>query len=61
MIQFADGNKASTEELRADVEAAKKKFNPRDFCFSLMTVEGLLNYIAVLENQIENSPGIEHS
>lgn len=42
-IFFADGNKATLSEIRADVEAAKLKYGYRDFCFSYLTVEALLN------------------
>lgn len=42
-IFLADGNKTTLSEIRADVEAAKHKFGYREFCFTYITVEALLN------------------
>lgn len=44
-IQLATGILVTTEELRADVEAAKKIFMPDTWCFAYVTVEALLEKV----------------
>jgi hypothetical protein len=56
-IQRPDGVESSLQELKADVEAAKKKFLYTDYSFSYVTVESLIDKIEELQARIDNGKG----
>lgn len=57
-ITFADGNVATIEELRNDVEAARNKYHYRDFCFTYVTVEGLINALVGVTESVSTKKAL---
>jgi hypothetical protein len=53
-VHLADGNETTIEDIRLDVEAAKKVFHYNTWCFSYVTVEALLEVIQQQQTLIDS-------